>query len=340
MNNHHPPALPGIVDPIAFARFDAHYIYGGTASYVAMQKLLDRNQRERLIGAGSLEMATTVLKETFLGPYMGGDTEVEVALKAALAHVKKELERSVPNQHLTNILFLRYDFYNLKVILKLSKKELEDPAVVTRLSALGLHHPGVLVKAATSGNTADLHPALANALSRALKNRENLDNDMECFYLSAARDEAEQSGKAFAVRYVTILTNLFAIIAGLRAHAQGRTPPHPEHLPFGYKELTDPEALLKRLSHIGWSKHWADAVTLYREEKDFSVIDKAMDDFLMKWIKRQSVQIDSAAPFFAYWHVMRENVAFVRAVHTAHKVGLPEKTLRNIIRTSYHAYVY
>lgn len=337
---NHPPALPGIVDPIAFARFDAHYIYGATSAYVAMQKLLNRNERERLIGAGSLDMATTVLKETFLGKFMGVGGDVETALKAALAHVRKGIVGSVPNVHLANVLFLRYDFYNLKVLLKVPKAELESPAVLERLSLLGMHTPSVLVKAVLTKNTADLHPALADAVSFVHKDKNTLDNALETRYLAAAREEAERSGKAFALRYVTVLTNLFAIIAGLRAHAQGLPAPHPEHLPFSHKELNDPEGLLKRLSRIGWSKHWADAVTLYRENRDFSVLDKALDDFLMKWIKRQSIQIDSAAPFYAYWHVMRENVAFVRAVYTAHKVGLPEKTLRNIIRTSYSAYVY
>lgn len=337
---NHPPALPGIVDPIAFARFDAHYIYGATSAYVAMQKLLNRNERERLIGAGSLENATTVLKETFLGRYLSGNTDVETALKNALGAVKQEIVKSVPNAHLANVLFLRYDFYNLKVLMKLATAEIERPDVYDRLSLLGMHAPSVLVKAMLTKNTADLHPALVDAINNVAKNKNTLDNALETRYLAAARAEAELSGKAFAVRYVTILTNLFAIIAGLRAHAQGLPAPHPEHLPFSHKELNDPEALLKRLSRIGWSKHWSDAVTLYREQKDFSVLDKALDDFLMKWIKRQSIQIDSAAPFYAYWHVMRENVAFVRAVYTAHKVGLPEKTLRNIIRTSYSAYVY
>lgn len=337
---NHPPLLPGIVDPIEFARFDPHYIYGGTSSYVAMQKLLNRNERERLIGAGSLEAAETVLKETFLGKYLHADSNVESALQASLKSVKHSLEQSVPTKHLTNILFLRYDFYNLKVLLKLPKEALDDPETTSRLSPLGLHSAQTLIKAVVTKNTADLHPELASALSAAEKEAKQLDNYLECRYLLAARGEAEASGKKFALRYVTLLTNLFAIIAGLRSHARGMEAPHPEFLPFSLKELTDPEALLKRLSRIGWSKHWSDAVTLYREEKDFSILDKAMDDFIMKWIKRQAIQIDSAAPYFAYWHVMRENVAFVRAVMTAHKVGLPEKTLRNIIRTSYSAYVY
>jgi hypothetical protein len=209
-----------------------------------------------------------------------------------------------------------------------------------RFIALGQHSFATIEKAVKSGKVAALEGHLAAAFSAAPADTATLDSFLEIRYLEAALEEAKLVDKPFTVRYTRLLINLFAILSALRAHARGDTPTHIKVSDLSPKDITSVDVLLNRLTRFGFSKHWQVAVENYRASGDFSLLDRAADDYLMKWLKRQSIMLDSPAPLFAFWHVFRENVQLIRAVHTARKVHMNEKDLRDIIRTSYNAYVY
>jgi len=335
----HYGAIPTLALDDAQPHFDETYVYAGTSAYTMMSKLLSETERERIIGAKDVPELTDALRETFFGTYLAGTTDIDEALSKAMIDAKHNLERLSPNPHLLAVLWLRYDFYNLKILMKYLSPEYGG-ASEDHFIPLGTQSYAVMERAIKTGNAATLHNALAEAVRSAPKEGHALDVFMESRYLEAALHEAEESDKAFTVRYTRLLINLFIILSGIRAHARGESPLHIPSGDFSAKDITNPEILLTRLSHMGFSKHWASAIERYRTTNDFSELDRAADDYLMKWLKRQSIMLDSPAPLFAYWHVLRENVQLIRAAHTAKKVGMKEATLRDIIRTSYNSYVY
>lgn len=331
--------LPALALDRRHPHFDERYVYAGTYAYALLAKLLSEPERERIIGASTIPELVEALRATFFGTYFSGGDDIEQATIRAMVDAKKTLERLSPNPQLLSMLWLRYDFYNLKVLMKQSSPEYGGASEDTFVP-LGLHPYALIERAVKSGNAAMLHNSLAAAIAAAPKNPEELDTFMESRYLEAALHEAEESDKAFAVRYIRILINLFTILSSLRAHARGETPFHVPVSDFSPRDIANPDTMLTRLSHIGSLRHWAAAIESYRERGDFSELDRAADDFLMKWLKRQAIQLDSPAPLFAYWSVLRENVQLIRAALTARKVGMSEARLREIIRTSYNAYVY
>lgn len=332
-------ALPAVALDRRHPHFDANYIYAGTYAYTLIAKLLSEAERESIIGSPTIPALTETLRATFFGAYFAGNDNIEEATVRAMADAKRTLERLAPNPHLLSMLWLRYDFYNLKILMKHSAPAYGGASEETFIP-LGLHPYAILDRAVKSGNSAQLHGTLSAAITSAPKNPDELDTFMESRYLEAALHEAEESDKPFAIRYARLLINLFAILSALRADARGQTPAHIPVSDFSPRDSANPDMLLVRLSHIGFARHWASAIDSYRTKGDFSSLDRAADDFLMKWLKRQAIMLDSPAPLFAYWHVLRENVQLVRAVLTARKVGMDEATLREIIRTSYNAYVY
>lgn len=336
----HYGAIPSLALDDAHPHFDEAYVYAGTAAYAMLSKLLSDAERERIIGTKSVPELVEALRETFFGTYLSGTDDIDVALGRAMADARHDLERLAPNPHLLAVLWLRYDFYNLKIFLKyLSPEEYGGPSE-DHFIPLGNHSYAVMERAVKSGNAATLHDTLAAAVSQSPKESRALDTYMEIRYLEAALHEAEASKKPFTVRYTRLLINLFAILSALRAHARGEAPLHIAASDLSPRDIANQETLLTRLSHIGFSRHWTSAIERYRQAKDFSELDRAADDYLMKWLKRQSIMLDSPAPLFAYWHVLRENVQLVRAAHTARKVGMTEATLREIVRTSYQSYAY
>ena len=320
-------------------QFDEAYVYAGTAAYTMLTKLLSDAERERILGAEDATALVEVLKETHFGTAIAGTENLDEALQKASMHAKYELNMLTPNPHLLNVLWLRYDFYNLSVLLKRSAGEY-DPAEEENMVPFGTRSFGVLEKAVQTGNGGALHSTLNAAFQKAPKNADALEDYMEVKYLAAALAEAESADSPFAVQYVRLLTNLYTILSGLRAHARGHMPVHVPESDVAQKDMASADKLMEILSRFGFSKHWGSTIERYRESGNFSELDKAADEYVMKWLKRQAITLGSPAPLFAYWHVLRENVQLIRAAMTAKKVGMDEKTLREIIRTSYNAYVY
>lgn len=336
----HYSAIPTLALENAQPHFDGDYIYAGTSAYALTSKLLSEAEREKIIGAPTVADLIEVLRGTFFGTYFAGDTrDVDQALSKAMVEAKKNLDRLSSNPHLLSILWLRYDFYNLKILMKHNSPEYDSTSEDSFIP-LGLHSFAIMERAVKSSNAAALHNTLSSSITGAPKNLEALDAYLDARYLEAALYEAEQSDEPFAVQYVRLRMNLFVILSGLRAHTRGESPIHIASSDFSERDIANPELLLARLSHMGFSRHWATAIERYRSTNDFSELDRAADEFVMKWLKRQSISLNSPAPLFAYWHVFRENVQLIRAAHTARKVGMNEKTLREIIRTSYNTYAY
>ena len=221
--------VPAIARDRRHPTFDEDYIYAGTYAYTLISKLLSEPEREKIIGTSSVTELTEAIRSTFFGTYLAGGNDIEQATIRAMADAKKMLERLSPNSHLLSMLWLRYDFYNLKILIKHSRPEYGGPSEDSFVP-LGLHQYATLERAVKTGSGAALQNSLAGALSSIPKNPDELDTFLEARYLAAALNEAEESDKPFAVRYARLLINLFTILSALRAHARGHTPTHMSYL--------------------------------------------------------------------------------------------------------------
>ncbi|XKT74388.1 MAG: V-type ATPase subunit [Patescibacteria group bacterium UBA2163] len=330
---------------------DSAHIYAGTHAYVLLQKLLSETQRELLLGAENYDAFLQSLRETFLGVYMdseGADSEaLTQALDRATLNAKREIERLLPNSELFTFIWLRYDFYNLKVLMKQEAQERSADIKRTQ-SPLGTLSPEALERVVQSGNFTTLPPALSAAVRESKKNtRASLDVIMDRHYLTAAAEYAARTEDPFVNNYVALIIDLFNLRTRLRvllSEENGASTSLDTVVTTGgtipATSLEKKDDVLHRLARFGGESFWRDAIATYEENGDFTLIDKAADDYLMHWLKRESVTVHSLAPIFAYFRVVQENVQFIRTVATAKYVGLDETLLRTLIRNSYNAYVY
>ncbi len=93
-------------------------------------KLLNDNELERMVLAKDARDAYKILNETDYSTHIGDIESVESfqeVINAGLKDTKELIARIVPYNWVFNILWLRYDFHNMKVLLKAknSNKELE-----------------------------------------------------------------------------------------------------------------------------------------------------------------------------------------------------------------------
>ena len=325
---------------------NSEYIYAGTSSYALQQKLLSETQRELLLGTHSHQEFLEALQGTFFGTYLtSAKGDVEKALRNVLTDAKKALIALSPEPDLLDIMWHKYDFYNLRVMLKRG----EDGNGTDNgdiLFPMGTYSLETLSKVVQTGSFSSLNSHLAAAVKDAKKNTKvSMSAVMDRHYLLYAVQKADEVGNPFLSKYIALLVDLYNLRSRLRAaagsedgvatgveHVSGGTiPPH---------NLDRTDDILARLSKFGGDALWKDAIEAYKDRGDFTLIDKTADDYTMKWLKGQTVDLHSPAPLFGYLANVKENVQFIRAVGIAKYVGLSEKLLRDMVRKSFTEYVY
>jgi V/A-type H+/Na+-transporting ATPase subunit C len=321
---------------------DSKYIFAGTKSAVMTRKLLSETERQLLIGAENAESFVSALHTTFLGVYLAHtNDDVESALTRAMLSAKDALVKMAPEPELFEAIWLRYDFYNLKLALKseLSGTERDEASY----SPFGTLSPQTLARIVHAGNASGTPHALQNALSRARKNPEHIDALFDEAYLTTALDSIMKTKNQIMKRYIILVVDFFNIrsaLRALRAHGSTTDAPFVSGASFTRQDLHTEEDVFKRLNQFGSTRQWTHALNEYQKEGNFTLIDKAVEEYLMSWLKRASIDLHSVAPMIAYLMVMEENVQFIRTVFTAKNVGLNEAVLRELIRTSFTAYAY
>ena len=97
------------------------YEYGVARVRVLETRLLSRDRIERMADALSAEEALKILAETSYAPLVaevGSPYDYEEILVREMKRVRRFIEEISPEPDMIGLFFLKYDFHNLKVILK------------------------------------------------------------------------------------------------------------------------------------------------------------------------------------------------------------------------------
>lgn len=94
------------------------YAFSSTRIRLMERQLLSAAFLERLVQAESLEETLRILQETRYGDALRNTTSFEEALNQVFAEQLKELDALIEDEDLRQLLFLKYDVHNIKVLLK------------------------------------------------------------------------------------------------------------------------------------------------------------------------------------------------------------------------------
>lgn len=323
------------------------YIYAGTYSSLLESRLLSTTQRELLLGTKSVADVRKVLQDTCFAPFLNTEEPLNKSLNAFVVDQKNKLAKLAPDQTI-NILFLRHDYENLKIISKGLAAGETEIEIIERCNELGTIPATKLLNLITSNRLRFTETRMANDLSQAESQNGNgsLDNYLDYAYLNYANDIAKESGDEFAIGYVKTIIDLYNLRMRLRSLVHTESEAIIVSGKFvlgGSMSKTGLESLdnvLTRLYRFGGQSLWQDALAKFKESHDFSGIDRAADNFLAQTLKRATIKQHSPAPLFAYFYSLQEHTQFVRTIVAAHNVGLPEAELRALVRNSLHDYAY
>ena len=104
---------------------DTDYLFISTYLRAREKNLLTAARMERMIDAPSLEEAGKVLQEIGYGEFSAGsDRELSAALAAEREKLFADLYRFVPDKAVVDVFKVKYDYHNIKVLLKAQAMEL------------------------------------------------------------------------------------------------------------------------------------------------------------------------------------------------------------------------
>ncbi len=323
---------------------DNDYIYAGTLAKVLEKKLLTENQKELLVGAKSVSEMFKVLHNTYVAPFLSKEDPGSImdALDKSIAQAKDSLKKMSPKPEYLDILWIKYDFYNLKAIVKGKKAGLLTEDIIDLCYNSGIYTPQEILRAFERKTLSFFHTNFEKASNEAMEATEifNIDRIMSRYYFESICDISKESKDPFVKEFVTLLIDLYNIKASLRVPLiPGLEEKHVfiEGGTFKQEDLVTKEGSLKQLrKRFGGKGHWSKILEDFNGES-YIALEKELDLYEMDFLREKSLVPFSSASLFSYFKAQKNNAQIIGTILTAKRASMKEKDLRAILRSSYTA---
>ena len=190
------------------------------------RNLLTAARMDRMVDAPTAADAAKVLQEMGYGEFSPDSQE---ALSQVLAQERdktfRELYRFVPEQSVVDVFRVKYDYHNLKTLLK-ARATGQDAGRL--LVEAGRVDPAALREAVEEGKLELLPPAMAWAAAQAGEvlaatgDPQRSDFILDAAYFAEMRQAAADTGSQFLVRYVQITIDAANLRSAVRTLRMGR----------------------------------------------------------------------------------------------------------------------
>ncbi|MBI4744894.1 MAG: V-type ATP synthase subunit C [Actinobacteria bacterium] len=141
---------------------------------VLESQLLSHQRVERLMGSKDISEALKILSETSYGQFFENivsSTDIDRALENFLSDAYSFLKESCSNKNIIRFFLLRYDFYNLKVLIKIKYFNGDIKSLLSSLGDLDIERAERLI---VKGESIELPSIYQKAVSEAISEFEKI----------------------------------------------------------------------------------------------------------------------------------------------------------------------
>jgi V/A-type H+-transporting ATPase subunit C len=309
-------------------------------------QMLNSQRVERLVEA-DFDGALYILDEIAMGDYLDGVTSaqgVEEGLNAFLRGVYTSVSEMLPKDSFIMDFFLcRYDFHNLKALLKASMEEGEPRGL---LEGMGL----VSVEELRRGieNPASLpspYRETAEEFAGGRADPSELDTIVDKYYLEYRLFLARRESNPFMIDFARTSMDLANLKLVLRGRNLGKEREFLEKvlvkggfIPTGnlLDIYTDtPEVMLKRLQANLYYSRLLEMMEDTGEVLRLTDFDRRSDDYLMDMVRQTKRVSIGVEPIFAYIRARENEVLMVRMILIAKLHKIPPAAVDKMLRRLY-----
>ena len=268
-------------------------------------RMLNESQVTRMVEASDLQSAFQVLSET---PYaekidrLPPPFDFEDLLKQGLISVQRLLDALAPRDEILDIIFKKYDYHNLKVVLKSRITGLPPQKALYEVCTLPLHELERLEICKKA--------ELISSQNQDLRAIEDL-IDQE--YIKILKEAAARHRVPLFSEYVKVFSVTASLKIGLRS---GKL---------------DKEEALKDYRYTDF----AGALDRFTESGNLFVLERELDDLLLRKIEKARYFTFGIEPLIGFLHAKEVELKILRLILVAKLNRIGTELIKERLRTSY-----
>ncbi|MDY0255941.1 V-type ATP synthase subunit C [Gudongella oleilytica] len=328
------------------------FIQGVTRIRVLENKLLDRAAIEKMVEARDLEEVFRTLGDTEYASAVtqaGKPEEYEVVLHTELERVYRLVREISPDSLVVDLMALKYDFHNLKVMIKERLMGKDLSAIYSRVGTIDFEK---FKTQFTAGEYRDMEPvSYKEAVLSVLKDFEEkkdpqrIDILMDRYYFEHLHKMAKDSGISLFQDHVKDLIDFTNVSSAIRLKKQDKELKFFEEviLENGHIEkdtmlstVNDSvETMINRFRNSRISKELSKGLEDYLETGRLSSFEKHMDNYLMNLNKSSKSVTFGPEPLFSYLVAKEMEIKILRIIMVSKMNNISPDAIRERLRDLY-----
>ncbi|MFD3156406.1 V-type ATP synthase subunit C [Haloimpatiens sp. FM7330] len=328
-------------------------IYGHAVSRLKVleTRLLDKTKINRMIDSSSADEALKVLNETEYAHYVSNlkrAEDYEVILSEELDRAYKLMYDVTPNKAIIDVISLKYDYHNIKVLLKGNalKKELDYLLV-----SVGTVPTELLKKSISEEYYGELSPVMREAIEKTLLVF-NADNDpqkidiiLDKYMYTEMLSKALSVEEEYIVDFVKIQIDITNIKTLLRVKKQNKDREFLDEViirggkidnDIFINSLNDSiENFTNKISHTDYYNILKVSMDESGKKGSINIFEKYSDNFIMNYIKEAKYVSFGPQPILAYIFAKEAEIKAIRTVMVGKLNNIAPEIIRERLRDIY-----
>ena len=314
-------------------------------------KLLDKSKIDRMIDSNSANEALKVLQETEYANIMSNvksAEDYEIILSEELRRVFRLMYDISPVKSLVDLMSIKYDYQNIKVILKgmFLKEDLSH-----LLISVGTVEASKLQSLIDNKDLRDLPPLMRQSIEEAISSFEStkdpqmVDIILDKYMFKALIQIKNEVKDSFVDKYVLALidsTNL-KILLRVKKQNKDREFFASVIIEGGSIEkdkllgmLNDAvENIYTKLSYTNYADFIKNGIEHYTKTGSVSLLEKLVDNFIMDMMKNAKIIPFGVEPLLAYIYAKETEIKIIRIIMVGKLNNISSEVVRERLRDIY-----
>ncbi|MDQ0148502.1 V-type ATP synthase subunit C [Eubacterium multiforme] len=314
-------------------------------------RLLDKAKIDRMIDGDSSNEAIKVLQESEYANVMTGvkrPEDYEMVLARELKRIYELMYDASPSKTLIDIMSIKYDYHNVKVILKgmFLKKDFSD-----MLIPVGKEDTALLKHSIENNNLGDLPKIMRSGIEEAkedfeaTKDPQKIDIILDNAMFKEMKEIAKKLDDRFVDKYVRVLIDSTNIKTLLRVKKQNKDRDFlGEVLIKGgaidedtlISLLNDaPENISNKLAFTDYGEMIKVGIESYTKTGSASLLEKLIDNYLMDMMKEAKFIPFGVEPVLAYIYAKETEIKVIRIIMVGKLNNISGEVIRERLRDIY-----
>ena len=314
-------------------------------------RLLDKAKIDRMIDSNSAEEALKVLQETEYANVMSDVKRAEDydnMLSDELKRVYHEVYDMSPSKALVDIMSIKYDYHNIKVILKgkFLQKDFSD-----LLMSVGMVDVNKLKNSIETESLSDLNPIMRNAIVEVIedfnskKDPQRIDIILDKAMFENMRAIAKELEDGFVNKFVSASIDLTNLKSLLRVKKQNKDRDFFLSLVIdgGFIDKDTLVALLNdaveniasKLDYTNYAEVLKLGVEDYSATGSAGLLEKLVDNYIMNLMKDAKMIAFGGEPLLAYIYAKETEIKVIRIIMVGKLNNIAEEVIRERLRDIY-----